>query len=387
MTLACKRDAFLLSKEVHYLNCAYLSPLPTEVEEAGVRGVLRKREPTNILPDDFFTERNEVRQYFSKLIGVSEPNRIAIIPSASYGAAIAARNLPVKRGQNIVILHEQFPGNVYTWRKKAEEVGAELRTVIPDSTVHKGSDWNERILDSMDKDTAIISVPHVHWTDGTLFDLPAISQRAQELGTALVVDGTQSVGALPFDVTAIRPDVLIVAGYKWLLGPYSIGVAYFNSRFDEGVPLEETWIGRQGSQDFSGLVDYQELYQPGAVRYDVGECSNFILLPMLAAALNLLEQWTPHAIQAYCSDLTDKLVEEVTEFGFSAEERPHRAGHLLGLTLPKQLSLESLKKELDRRKVFVSVRGNSLRVSPNVYNNQDDIEALIEALAFTIKGR
>ncbi len=364
-----------------------MSPLPTEVEEAGIRGVLRKREPTSLLPEDFFSGRDEVRRHFSRLIGVSEPNRIAIIPSASYGASIAARNLPVNCGQNIVILHEQFPGNVYTWRKKAADAGAELRTVVPASTVHRGSDWNERILESMDKDTAIISVPHVHWTDGTLFDLVAISQRAKELGIALVVDGTQSVGALPFDVATILPDVLIVAGYKWLLGPYSIGAAYFNSRFDEGVPLEETWIGRQGSQNFSGLVDYQELYQTGAIRYDVGECSNFILLPMLAAALNLLETWTPQAIQAYCSNLTDKLVQEVTEFGFSAEERPHRSGHLLGLTLPDKLSLDSLKKELERRRIFVSFRGDSLRVSPNVYNNQEDIEALIEALAFTVKGK
>jgi len=364
-----------------------MSPLPTEVEEAGIRGVLRKREPTSLLPDDFFSGRDEVRRHFSRLIGVSEPNRIAIIPSASYGASIAARNLPVNRGQNIIILHEQFPGNVYTWRKKAADAGAELRTVVPASTVHRGSDWNERILESMDKDTAIISVPHVHWTDGTLFDLVAISQRAKELGTALVVDGTQSVGALPFDVATILPDVLIVAGYKWLLGPYSIGAAYFNARFDEGVPLEETWIGRQGSQNFSGLVDYQELYQTGAIRYDVGECSNFILLPMLAAALNLLETWTPQAIQAYCINLTDKLVQEVTELGFSAEERPHRSGHLLGLTLPDKLSLDSLKKELERRRIFVSFRGDSLRVSPNVYNNQEDIEALIEALAFTINGK
>jgi selenocysteine lyase/cysteine desulfurase len=387
MALPCQRDAFLLSEEIHYLNCAYMSPLPAEVEEAGIQGILRKRQPTDIRASDFFSEQHEIRRRFAKLIGVSEPNRIAIIPSASYGAAVAAQNLPVKRGQNIVILHEQFPGNVYTWRKKASDVGAELRTVAPSSTSLKSSDWNERILDRMDKDTAIISVPHVHWTDGTLFDLKAISQRARELGTALVVDGTQSIGALPFDVAEIRPDVLIVAGYKWLLGPYSIGVAYFNSRFDEGVPLEETWIGRQGSQNFAGLVDYQELYHPGAIRYDVGESSNFILLPMLTAALSLLQEWTPHAIQAYCGQLTDKLVREVAEFGFSAKERSHRSGHLLGLTLPNNLCLESLKQELERRKIFISVRGTSLRISPNVYNDREDIDALVEALAVAIKGR
>jgi selenocysteine lyase/cysteine desulfurase len=108
-----------------------------------------------------------------------------------------------------------------------------------------------------------------------------------------VVDGTQSVGALPFDVRRVRPDALIVASYKWMMGPYSLGLAYYGERFDGGVPLEETWMGRKGSEDFSALVDYVDDYQPGALRYDVGERSNFALMPMLTAALELLLAWKP----------------------------------------------------------------------------------------------
>ena len=389
MTLQCQRKAFALSKGVHYLNCAYMSPLPVEVETAGMRGILRKREPTDILAVDFFRERDEVRRRFANLIGVSNPTRIAIIPSASYGVAIAARNIPVGPGENIVILHDQFPGNVYTWKEKASVTGAEMRTVLPKSHsgAVKGKDWNERILDHMDNNTAVVSLPHVHWTDGTLFDLIAISERARELDAALVIDATQSLGALPFDTAKIRPDVLITAGYKWLLGPYSIGMAYFGPRFDQGVPLEETWIGRKGSENFSGLVDYQDSYQPGAIRYDVGESSNFILLPMLIAALNLLEEWTPGAIQNYCKHLTDRLVQQVSGLGFTTEEEQFRSGHLVGLTLPKELSLESLKQELERRRIFVSVRGHSLRISPNVYNTQADIDALAETLDIVVKER
>ncbi len=354
-----------------------------------MRGILRKREPIGILPEDFFKERDEVRQRFSQLIGVSDPTRITIIPSASYGIAIAARNLPVRSGENIVILHDQFPGNVYTWREKASIEEAELRTVSPANSHApvKGQSWNERILDHMDKNTAIISIPHVHWTDGTLFDLKAISKRARELGAALVIDATQSVGALPFDVTQIRPDVLIAAGYKWLLGPYSIGVAYFSSRFDQGIPLEETWIGRKGSENFSNLVEYQDNYQQGAIRYDVGESSNFILLPMLSTALGLLEEWTPHAIQHYCRQLSDRLIDQVTQLGFLSEEREFRSGHLVGLTLPEAVALEPLKKELQRRSIFISVRGHSLRISPNVYNTLEDIDALVEVLEIVIKGK
>ena len=128
--------------------------------------------------------------------------------------------------------------------------------------------WNERVLEAIGDDTAIVALCQVHWTDGTLFDLEEVGTRCREVGAALVVDGTQSVGALPFDVGRIRPDALVCAGYKWLMGPYSIGAAYFGPRFDGGTPLEEAWLAREGSDDFPRLVDYTDTYRPGAARYE-----------------------------------------------------------------------------------------------------------------------
>ena len=379
--LSCQREAFNLPTDVHYLNCAYMSPIPRVSEEAGIRGIRQKRGPMGIHPTDFFAESDEVRRRFARLVGSSEPNRIAIIPAASYAVAVAARNLQVARGQNIVILHEQFPGNVHAWRRRSTEASADLRTVTPPEGPGRGAGWNERLLDAIDHDTAIVSIPHVHWTDGTVFDVAAVGRRAREVGAALVVDATQSVGAMPFDVGELQPDALIVAGYKWLLGPYSIGAAYFGPRFDDGIPLEETWIGREGSEDFQHLVDYQDAYQPGAARYDVGERSNFILVPMLAASLDLILEWTPERIQAYCGALGSIVAEEATSLGFSLEDEEWRSPHLFGLRVPEGLELTALKDALDARKIFASVRGTALRVSPNVYNDEGDMRALLDALA------
>lgn len=297
--LTCQRGVFSLPANLHYLNCAFMSPLPQVVEEAGVRGMLRKRNPSLLQPDDFFRESEEVRRLFAGLINAPDPSSIAILPSVSYGIGVAAQNTPVESGQNIVLLHEQFPGNVYGWRRLAWENGAEIRMVRPRDGESRGRIWNERILEAIDSATAVVALAPVHWTDGTAFDLAAIGAKAREVGAALVVDGTQSIGALPFDVQALKPDALIVASYKWLLGPYSIGVGYFGSRYLDGLPLEETWIAREGSEDFKGLVDYQDGYQPGAVRFDVGERSNFILVPMVVAALRLLHEWRPERIQDY----------------------------------------------------------------------------------------
>lgn len=378
--LECQRDLFSLPADLHYLNCAYMSPLPRVVEEAGVRGMLRKRNPALLEPDDFFRESQEIRTLFSALINAPDPNSIAILPSVSYGIGVAARNTSLQPGQNVVLLHEQFLGNVYGWRRLAWERGAEIRMVAPGEGPRRGRRWNQRILEAIDSLTGVVALAPVHWTDGTAFDLRAIGARAREVGAAMVVDGTQSVGALPMDVQALQPDALIVASYKWLLGPYSIGVGYFGPRYLDGLPLEETWIAREGSEDFRGLVDYRDSYQPGAIRFDVGERSNFILAPMLVTALRLLGEWGPERIQAYTKALAEGILEEVRGIGYTLEEEACRVGHIFGVRMPAGLDLTAVKTALDEESVSASLRGSALRVSPHLYNDEEDMAALLRAL-------
>jgi len=375
-----RKPLFSLPDGLHYLNCAYMSPTPTSVQDVGMAAVRRKADPSQIVPDDFFRDGERVRRLFAQLVHAADPARIAIVPSASYGLAVAARNTPVARGQRIVLLHEQFPSNVYAWRRLGDD-GADLHTVMPpEDETGRARAWSDRLLDAIDETTAIVALPQVHWTDGTRFDLEAIGTRAREVGAALIVDGTQSVGAMPFDIERIRPDALVCAGYKWLLGPYSIGVAYLGARYDDGVPLEENWISRLGSEDFRGLVSYQQRYQPGAMRYDVGERSNFILVPMLARALELVLEWTPEAVQAHCDALTRPLFDELRALGYRVGDAREHAAHLFGIRVPERLDVPGLQRLLQQRQVSVSARGSAIRVSPHLYNDASDVEALLEVL-------
>ena len=378
--LTCQRGQFNIPAGLHYLNCAYMGPLPRVAEEAGVLGLRMKRDPSAILPHHFFDTSLELRRLFSRLIGAADPTRISIGPGVSYSVAIAAKNLPLSSDQNVVLTYEQFPSNMHAWARKAQDVNADLRVIGPPDTIHRGASWNTEILTAIDSATAVVSLPTVHWTDGTIFDLVEVGRRCREVGAALVVDGTQSVGALPFDVNVVRPDVLMCSGYKWLLGPYSVGLTYFGPRFDDGEPLEETWIGREGSEDFEHLVDYRAGYQPGAIRYDVAQRSNFALLPVAVASLRLIIEWQPARIQAYCKDLTDNFFEEVEELGFTVEDAHWRSAHLFGLRMPQGLELVELQQALKARGVSASLRGSALRVSPNVYNDAEDVSALLEGL-------
>lgn len=378
--LTCQREQFSIPRHVHYLNCAYMGPLSLAVQQAGIAGVMRKADPSRIAAADFFSESNEARALFAALINADDPQRIALIPSASYGIATAARNLKCAAGQNIVLTGEQFPSNVYSWLKLAQQRKAQIRTVSPLSVRQRGSAWNDALLEAIDERTAIVAVPHVHWTDGTRFDIQRVADRARSFGAALVVDATQSIGALPFDVQRVRPDALICAGYKWLLGPYSVAFAYFGARFDDGEPLEENWISRENSEDFRGLVNYRATYQPGALRYDVGERSNFALLPMAVAALKQIHEWQPARIQQYCADLCAGAIEEIRALGFGVENKEWRASHLFGIRMPEGLDLAALQHDLQRAGVSIALRGSAMRVAPNVYNHADDVRVLVDTL-------
>ncbi len=379
--LTCRKDLFSLPAASHYLNCAYMSPLSNRVVEAGVRGIRRKTVPYEIEPQDFFSGADRVRSLFARLVNAADPARIAVVPSVSYGLAQAARNTRVEPGQKIVIAHEQFPSNVYIWRRLAAENGAQVHVVRPPvEATGRAAAWNAAMLDAVDGDTAMVALGHVHWTDGTRFDLEAVRVRTAHVGAALIVDGTQSVGAFPFDVARIQPDALVCAGYKWLMGPYSLGVAYYGPRYDGGVPLEETWMGRLESEDFSGLVRYVDAYRPGAGRYDVGEASNFALMPMLGAALEQLLDWGPANIDSYGRALTEPFLSDLRDRGLQITEDDWRGGHLFGIHLPPGIDLSALQARLHEKEVYVSVRGSAVRVSVHVYNDAADVAALGEAL-------
>jgi selenocysteine lyase/cysteine desulfurase len=211
--------------------------------------------------------------------------------------------------------------------------------------------------------------------------LEAIRKRTTEVGALLIIDGTQSVGALPFNVEKINPDALICAGYKWLLGPYSIGLAYYGQYFDQGKPVEENWINRLDSEDFAGLVNYESNYQPGMLRYEVGEHSNFILVPMLLNSIEQISKWGVSRIQEYCKAISTESILKLKEKGFIIEDDAWRGSHLFGVRLPQGIDLNTVKATLLKHKIYVSVRGNSIRVAPNVYNTEKDFQKLTKVLS------
>jgi selenocysteine lyase/cysteine desulfurase len=370
-----QRHLFDLPDDVAFFNCAYMSPLPKASITAGEQGLARKARPWLISPDDFFNASEAVRARFAALINAA-PKDVAFAPAVSYGMAQAAANITLKRTQTIVTLAEQFPSNVYPWMALAERTGAQVIAVPRPGD----DDWTAALLTAINTATGVVAVPHCHWTDGGLIDLEAVGIACRRVGAVLCVDGTQSVGALPFDVERIDPDYLAVAAYKWLLGPYSFGFLYVAPRNQAGNPIEHNWIARRASRDFANLVNYQREFQDGARRFDVGERSNFGLMPVADASLKLIADWRVPRILATLARRTDYIAARArAEFGIESVPSDRRAGHYLGLRLRAGV-LADLSARFAAERVYVSVRAAAMRVTPHLWITDADVERFFAAL-------
>lgn len=369
------RALFELPGDIAYFNCASIGPLPRAARAAIEEGAARRAQPWRVTMKEWIDDYEERRGLFASLAGVT-PDAIALIPSVSYGVAVAARNLDAPPGRQVLLLAEDFPSNVYTWRAFAADKGCSILTV----SRSPGGTWTDAVLASLDERVAVAAVPNVQWTDGALLDLVRIAARCREVGAALVVDASQSFGMMKLDLDAIRPDFLVAVGYKWLLGPYGLSYLYADEKHWGGVPLEQNWLSRQGSEDFSSLVDYRDDYRPGARRFDMGERSALEMNNAGIASLRLMNEWGVADIAELLAGRTARIEAEATALGLPISSAPARGPHLLGIELPREAAVRAFST-LRERGVYVAFRGNAIRIATHVYNNDADVDRLLAALA------
>ncbi len=354
------RALFNIPDSVCFLNSAFISPQMKKITEAGMKATAFKEQPWRLQTSDFFTGCDELRGFVANLLKTSADN-IALIPAVSYGVETAVLNLPVPAGKTVLMPEGEFPSNVYPWKN---------RTFVPRP---QNQDWTSAFLAAIDENTAVVSVPQTDWSDGSHFDLAAISQKAKSVGAALVVDVSQSFGVSPMEVKSFDPDFLFSVGYKWQLGPYGVSYMYVADRHWQGRPLENNWVNRRYSEDFTKLTEYTDEYHVGARRFDSGQHSNFALNPMAIEAMKVLNAITPEKIFAHITSLNETLVNGLAALGFEVVPQNRRTGHMIGARAPGGVCVKDLCGRLREKNIFVSVRCNSLRISPHIYNTDQDI--------------
>ena len=370
------RTFFDIPREITFLNTANIGPRLKAVSEAGRKAIGVFASPWAITASDWFRGPELLREMFARFISV-DADSVSLIPSVSYGIAVAAKNIPISSNASIVVVEEQYPSNIYAWRRRAQESRANLRVAQRSDS----KPLTESVLSLIDSNTAVVAIPNCHWTDGELLDLVAIGEAARTAGAALVIDASQSLGALPIDFEMVQPDFVVSVGYKWLLGPYGLGYLYVNKKWhQDGVPLEESWLNRRGSEDFSRLVDYVDEYRPGARRFDFGEFPQFISVPMAMAAISQLNSWGTAYIKDELSIRTRSIRDFCGQLGLETLPAEHSVEHIVGFRLPMGQKPTKLGAALTSANIYVSVRGDKIRVAPHLHTDAHDLDRFCSVL-------
>ena len=374
--LPSQRALFDIPRDVCFLNAAAWSPLPLAVQEAGRIGVARKGQPWKLDADFMSKQYERARSAAAALIGAA-PVDIALIPSVGYGVSTAGKVMRLPRGSRVLVLQDDHTSPVLEWMSRAEDGGFTVEQVKQPVD----GDWTSAVLDAMTRKDApplsLVSISSVHWSDGGAIDLPRIGEAARQAGAAFLVDATHDAGVRRIDVKALDPDFLIFPTYKWVLGPYGRAFMYVAKRHQNGVPLEQTAPARKGVAAEQKVYFRDLSYADGARRYDMGERDHFITLEMAAVGMEMMAGWGNDAIVARLGMLTDRLADGLANTGVRVLDRKLRAPHLICLQFPKGMA-DDLPQKLAAEKVYAAPRLGRLRISPHVYNDEQDVDRFVE---------
>ena len=374
--LPCQRDLFDIPRDVCFLNSAAWSPLPLAVQEAGRIGVARKGQPWKLDADFMAKQYERARRAAAALIGADAVD-IALIPSVGYGVSTAGKVMSLARGSRVLVLQDDHTSPVLEWMSRAEQGGYTVEQVKQPGD----GDWTSSVLEAMArKDAAplsLVSISSVHWSDGGALDLPRIAEAARQAGAALLVDATHDAGVRRIDVKTLDPDFLIFPTYKWVLGPYGRAFLYVAKRHQNGVPLEQTAPARKGVAAEQKVYFRDLSYADGARRYDMGERDHFITLEMAAVGMEMMAGWGNDPIVARLAMLTDRLADGLANCGVRVIDRKLRAPHLLCLQFPKGMA-DDLPQKLTAENVYAAPRLGRLRISPHVYNDEQDVDRFVD---------
>lgn len=376
--LSSQRSLFSIPEDVTYLDAAYMTPIPKTAVDSGFRGVQVKASPWDMTINSYYDEVERARELAASLIG-ADIDDIAIVPATSYGIAVAAANADVDAGSVIIMMENEHTSHRYAWYELAKRKDARVVTVPR----QPGESWAESlvaaILGSKDP-VSVVAGTIVHWFEGTSVDIEAVAKATREVGASLVMDGTQWVGAVPFDVARVRPDFLTFATYKFLLGPYRLAFLYADRLWQhKGRPIEFHSWNRAGGERPDFYLETMLDYLPGARRFDMGERSDFAVLPIAINALELIKSWGAAAVHERLVYLNGTIWREAERRGFGGPEKHLRAGHISVVELGERFRPDLARRLRDNR-AFVTIRGTKMRITPHVYNEERDIVRLFELI-------
>ena len=360
-----------------YLNCASTGPMPARACAALDAFNARRATPHRIPQEEQFGALARARELSARLIG-ARTTEIALEVNTSFGVNLAARALPLRAGETIIVSDREFPANVYPWMALERARGAKLR-IVP--TVNDLPD-EEALLAALDTPGArVLAVSWVQFGTGYRLDLARLGRACRERGIWFVVDAIQGVGPAMLDVRACHVDVLACGGQKWLLSPWGTGFAYVRRELLDALePPDVGWLAVRGADDFSHLTDYDLTWRDSAWRYEVGTLPYQDFAAMVAS-LELLHELGLENVAAHSVALAGRIVDWALAYPDRARlVTPADAARRAGIVALVPADGDAAIARLHAAGVIFSPREGAVRLAPYCFNTTDDVDRALAAL-------
>jgi cysteine desulfurase / selenocysteine lyase len=361
--------------DITYLNAASTGPLPRRTVDILSRWAELRATPHLLKDDLLFATLARSRELISTLIG-AKSTEIALAVNTGYGINLAARGLPLKKGDVILTPDLEFPANVYPWMAAARSLGLEYRRVpLKDGLLDQ-----DALLAALD-DPAVkcVSVSWVGFANGFRADLERIGRACRSRGVYFVVDAIQGLGPLTLDVGALDIDILACGAQKWLLSPWGSGFVYVREGLAQSLePPIVSWMAARGTDDFKRLTEYEFTWRADARRFE------FVTVPFqdlagMNASLELFMELTPAAVSAHIVGLADEIVSWANAQGVELVT-PADPGRRGGIVSIRPADGAAVSERLRARGVVHSFREGAIRLAPHIYNALDDVRSALRII-------
>ncbi|NQY25200.1 MAG: aminotransferase class V-fold PLP-dependent enzyme [Campylobacteraceae bacterium] len=374
------KEDFPLTKDIAYVNAANVSLMPLSAcdvitswqKNVAINGCL----DFNDVAEE--TAYDGLRKEGAKLFSCNEKDIAGGSSFSELLNSVAWAIMPQK-GQNVVSTQIVFPSTSFSWLRIAAHTSCEMRFVKATDSYVKIDD----IIKQIDKNTSVVSISHVEYTGGQVYDLRKLADAAHEHGALLVVDATQSAGAIPIDAPLSGADIIISGAYKWLCGPFGAALMYIKPELQ--LQLQPGFVGFRSHIDMWDLDPQRLTYAPSARRFESSTMA-FGCIKGLEASIKYLTDIGISKIFEYNMVLANKLLEGLNTLDAkiaSAQEKEERTS-IITCTI-KNKDTAYVVNELKKRGVIAHKRQQYIRFSPHLYNNVEDIDKILLSLKEIIK--
>jgi len=374
------RQEWFEIEDATYLNLASQSSMPKVSIRAVQAALEANKNPHHKTDATFFEVPNRLRASIAKLIG-GKPEEVALTSGASAGVAAVAYALTWKPGDEVITAKGEFPLQLATWKPMEEREGLKLKIVSPRERFITADD----LIAAMTPRTRLVSVSMVRYDDGSLLDAARVADACHKQGALLLLDASQSCGALPMDVKQLGADFIVSAGYKWLLGPFGTGFFWAKSEHLAMVrPGPFYWMALMGSHNFDAMNFEDPKPGPSAKRWDAPESASYFNFNLVAmdASVDFVLRMGPELVSAHNRKLIELMFARLPKDRFvpASPLDPAQRGPYGCFAARSPEKTAEYYQRLRKENVIVSLREGNIRVSPHLYNTERDIDRLISVV-------